>query len=178
MGGGNYKEFKIGELFRTYTGDVDLQNKDLTETGEYFINSGVQNQGIKGRTIRKARIFNENTLTVDFFGNCYYRDFKYKLATHNHVFSLSSDVLRNQEVSLYVATTFSYLRSCHSFNEMLTQTILKNKCVVLPVTVDGEINYQTMELYVRAIEKLSIRSIVDWKDRIIETTKSLVDKNI
>ena len=177
-GGGNYKEFKIGELFRTYTGDVDLQNKDLTETGEYFINSGVQNQGIKGRTIRKARIFNENTLTVDFFGNCYYRDFKYKLATHNHVFSLSSDVLRNQEVSLYVATTFSYLRSCHSFNEMLTQTILKNKCVVLPVTVDGEINYQTMELYVRAIEKLSIRSIVDWKDRIIETTKSLVDKNI
>lgn len=65
-------EFKIGELFESYTGDVDLQNRDLTDEGEYFINSGVMNQGIKGRTTRKAKIFNEGSLTIDFFGNCYY----------------------------------------------------------------------------------------------------------
>lgn len=98
-GGVKYKEFKIGELFESYTGDVDLQNRDLTDEGEYFINSGVMNQGIKGRTTRKAKIFNEGSLTIDFFGNCYYRDFKYKLATHNHVFSLSSDVLLNDRKS-------------------------------------------------------------------------------
>lgn len=164
-------------MFESYTGDVDLQNRDLTDEGEYFINSGVMNQGIKGRTTRKAKIFNEGSLTIDFFGNCYYRDFKYKLATHNHVFSLSSDVLRNQEVSLYVATTFSYLRACHSFNEMLTQGILKKNYIALPINDNGGIDYEFMGFLIRGISKVAIKSVVDWKDRIIETTKFLVGKN-
>ena len=174
-GGGKYKEFIIGDLFETFAGDVDLQNRDLTNTGEYFINSGVMNQGIKGRTTRKARIFNEGSLTIDFFGNCFYRDFKYKLATHNHVFSLQSDILKNQEISLYIAATFYYMKKCHSFNEMLTQTILKNYSIVLPVKNNDEIDYEFMDFFIKAVEKICIKSVVDWKDRIIQTTKNVVN---
>ena len=174
-GGGKYKEFIIGDLFESFAGDVDLQNRDLTNTGEYFINSGVMNQGIKGRTTRKARIFNEGSLTIDFFGNCFYRDFKYKLATHNHVFSLQSDILKNQEISLYIAATFYYMKKCHSFNEMLTQTILKNYSIVLPVKDNDEIDYEFMDFFIKAVEKICIKSVVDWKDRIIQTTKNVVN---
>ena len=174
-GGGKYKEFIIGDLFETFAGDVDLQNRDLTNTGEYFINSGVMNQGIKGRTTRKARIFDEGSLTIDFLGNCFYRDFKYKLATHNHVFSLQSDILKNQEISLYIAATFSYMKKSHSFNEMLTQTILKNYSIVLPVKDNDEIDYEFMDFFIKAVEKLCIKSVVDWKDRIIQTTKNVVN---
>lgn len=168
MGGGKYKEFIIGDLFETFAGDVDLQNRDLTNTGEYFINSGVMNQGIKGRTTRKARIFNEGSLTIDFFGNCFYRDFKYKLATHNHVFSLQSDILKNQEISLYIAATFYYMKKCHSFNEMLTQTILKNYSIVLPVKDNDEIDYEFMDFFIKAVEKLCIKSVVLWLTGKIE----------
>ena len=167
-----YKDFRIGDLFESFTGDVDLQNRDLTEDGEFFINSGVQNQGIKGRTTRKAKVFNEGTLTIDFFGNCYYRDFRYKLATHNHVFSLSSPILKNQDVSLYAAAVFSYLKSRHSFNNMLTQTILKNNRIILPVDNNDEIDYQFMEIFISALKKLCIRSVVEWKDRLIKTAKA------
>lgn len=167
-----YKDFRIGDLFESFTGDVDLQNRDLTKDGEFFINSGVQNQGIKGRTTRKAKVFNEGTLTIDFFGNCYYRDFRYKLATHNHVFSLSSPILKNQDVSLYAAAVFSYLKSRHSFNNMLTQTILKNNRIILPVDNNDEIDYQFMELFISALKKLCIRSVVEWKDRLIKTAKA------
>lgn len=167
-GGGKYKEFIIGDLFETFAGDVDLQNRDLTNTGEYFINSGVMNQGIKGRTTRKARIFNEGSLTIDFFGNCFYRDFKYKLATHNHVFSLQSDILKNQEISLYIAATFYYMKKCHSFNEMLTQTILKNYSIVLPVKDNDEIDYEFMDFFIKAVEKLCIKSVVLWLTGKIE----------
>ena len=110
----SFNTYKIGDLFESFTGDVDIQNKDLTDDGDYFINSGVTNCGIKGKVKREAKIFPENTLTVDFFGNTYYRDFKYKLATHNHVFSLSSSVLKNRAVGLYLSTTFSYLTKKYS----------------------------------------------------------------
>ena len=44
-----YKEFKIGELFTAQTGDTDLQQKDINGKGTYFINSGVEGLGIKGK---------------------------------------------------------------------------------------------------------------------------------
>lgn len=108
-GGRQLHKFKIGDLFEGKTGDTDLQQKDVNNRGHLFINSGVQNLGIKGRTDRLARIFPKNTITIDFWGNAYYRDFEYKLATHNHVFSLSGNVIRNEKVGLYLSATMSYM---------------------------------------------------------------------
>lgn len=109
-----YKNFKIGELFIAQTGDVDLQQKDINGKGSYFINSGVEGLGIKGKTDRYAKVFEANTITIDFWGNAYYRDFKYKMATHNHVFSLSGDVIKNRNVGLYLVSAMSYLTKIYS----------------------------------------------------------------
>ena len=38
-----FKEYKIGVLFKGQTGDVDLQQKDINGKGTYFINSGEEN---------------------------------------------------------------------------------------------------------------------------------------
>ncbi|MGM9798806.1 MAG: restriction endonuclease subunit S, partial [Parabacteroides sp.] len=120
-----YKEFKIEELFSAQTGDTDLQQKDINGRGTYFINSEVEGLGIKGKTDREAKTFNENTITIDFWGNAYYRDFKYKMATHNHVFSLSGSVIRNRSVGLYLVSTMAYMRRLFSFNHMGTWTKIK-----------------------------------------------------
>ena len=102
-----FKKFKINDIFSTPDkGDVDLQQDDINGKGEFFINSGKTNFGIKGKTDRKARIFPPNTITIDFWGNAYYRDYNYKLATHNHVFSFNDDVIKNKEVGLYLVGTF------------------------------------------------------------------------
>ena len=49
-----FKKFALGTLFTSSTGDVDLQQKDINGKGEFFINSGVVNRVIKGRTDRPA----------------------------------------------------------------------------------------------------------------------------
>ena len=56
---GGFKEFRIGDLFDSQTGDVDLQQSDVNGKGSFFINSGLENCGIKGKTDRQAlkRIF-------------------------------------------------------------------------------------------------------------------------
>lgn len=164
----------LKKIFTAQTGDVDLQQKDIDNKGEYFINSGVQNYGIKGRTSRKARIFNANTITVDFFGNVYYRPFKYKMATHNHVFSLSGDIIKNDKVGLYLVAQMNYFKHIFSYNEMATWNKIKELEISVPILEDGSIDYDYMERYISVIEKLSIRKVIEWKDKIIDTTKACI----
>ncbi len=152
-------EFKLDKLFKARSGDVDLQQKDCHGKGEYLINSGVENCGIKGRTGRPARIFPANSITVDFWGNAFYRNFAYKLATHNHVFSLSGEVIKNERVGLFLVAQLSFLRKLFSFDHMGTWNKIKTQTIVLPVTTDGTIDFAFMESFMRELEEERMREL-------------------
>lgn len=169
-----FKEFKFEDLFNSETGDVDLQNKDINGKGQIFINSGKTNFGIKGRTTRKAKIFPANTITVDFLGNAYYRDYEYKLATHNHVFSLSGEIIKNKKVGLFLVSTMLYLTRIFAHSNMLTWNKLKEQTILLPIKNNGELDFEYMENYIRAIEKLTIKDVVEYKDKMIALTKEII----
>ena len=154
-----FKEFKICQLFTAQTGDTDLQQKDINGEGTYFINSGIEGLGIKGKTDREAKIFNENTITIDFWGNAYYRDFKYKMATHNHVFSLSGSVIRNRSVGLYLVSTMSYMQKLFSYNNMGTWSKIKELYITLPISQSGDIDFAYMESCIREMEESRIREM-------------------
>ncbi|RBP97322.1 hypothetical protein CRD60_07550 [Bifidobacterium aemilianum] len=168
------KNFTLEDLFESSTGDIDLQQKDVNGKGCFLINSGLDNRGIKGRTDRPARVFPANTITVDFWGNAYYRDFAYKMATHNHVFSLAGSVIKNRLVGLYLESALSKLRSLFSYNNMATWNKLKALEISLPVTADNDIDFEYMKCYILAIEKLTIADAVRYKDKVITTMKQIV----
>lgn len=170
------KNFLLGDLFTAFTGDVDLQQKDINDKGEYFVNSGVTNLGIKGKTDRPAKVFPANTITIDFWGNAYYRDFEYKLATHNHVFSLTGEIIKNRLVGLYLVSLLSEFPKLFSYNNMATWNKLKKMKIALPITSAGEVDYAYMENYIRAMEKVTIADVVKYKDKVIETTKAVVEQ--
>lgn len=151
-----FGEFALKKLSISQTGDVDLQQKDINGRGTFFINSGVENRGIKGKTDREAKVFPANTITIDFGGNAYYRDFEYKMATHNHVFSLSGDIIKNKAVGLYIIGKLSKLPQLFSYNNMATWNKLKELKIELPITQTGEPDFDYMERYIRAIEKVVI----------------------
>lgn len=170
-----FKTFPIGELFECAKGDIDLQQKDINGKGDYFINSGLDNRGIKGKTDRPAKVFPSNTITIDFWGNAYYRDFEYKLATHNHVFSLSGPVIKNKQVGLYLEGALSKLSSIFSYNNMAIWNKLKDMVIELPVvesadadheyTVD-DIDYEYMQERIAEFEQERITELE--QERIAE----------
>ena len=155
-----FKDFLLKDLFVADKGDVDLQQKDVNGKGHYLINSGVDNFGIKGRTDRPAKVFPANTITIDFWGNAYYRDFEYKMATHNHVFSLSGDIIKNREVGLFLVGSMASFPKVFSYSNMATWPKLKEMTVSLPVREDGtpdcdymqECVIKTMQGYVRKVD--------------------------
>ena len=180
MGGGYelnskiWQEFKIGDLFTSKTGDTDLQQRDINGKGEYFLNSGYANCGVNGKTDRPARIFPKNTITIDFLGYVFYRNFSYKMATHNHIFSLSSDIIKNEQVGLFLVTSLSYLKNLFSFSNMGTWTKIKELTIKLPTTADGEIDFDFMESFIKAIQKECIKGVGSYLAKNIATTKELI----
>lgn len=169
-----FKKFTLEALFTSSTGDVDLQQKDINGKGHFFVNSGVENRGIKGRTDRPAKVFPANTITIDFWGNAYYRDFEYKMATHNHLFSLTGDVIKNRLVGMYIVGLLSKLPKLFSYTNMATWNKLKSIEISLPVTPAGDIYFDYMERYIRAVEKLAISDAVEYKSKLVAVTKQVV----
>ena len=160
-----YVKKSIKSILKGQTGDVDLQQKDIDGEGCYFINSGVQNMGIKGKTSREAKIFAANTITIDFFGNAYYRPFEYKMATHNHVFSMSGDIIKNENIGLYLTVAMSYFRHLFSFSDMGTLTTINDLEISLPLAKDGSPDYAFMENFINAIKKQTIAHVKEFIER-------------
>lgn len=173
----NWGEFRIGDLFTSKTGDTDLQQKDINGKGEYFLNSGYTNCGVNGKTDRPARIFSKNTITIDFLGYVFYRNFDYKMATHNHIFSLSGEVIKNEKIGLFLVASLSYLKNLFSFSNMGTWTKFKDLNIKLPITQNGEIDFEFMNNFIKAIKKLVIKDVVLYTDNKIKATKSIVSSN-
>ena len=52
-----------------------------------------------------------------------------------------------------------------------------NLFIKLPVTDSGTPDYKKMSIYLRAIEKLVIKSVVEWKNKKITTTAKIVNEH-
>ena len=174
-----FKEFKVGELFDGSTGDTDLKKEHLDGQGYPVVTAGVDNLGIAGYSSTNAKVLPANTLTVDMFGNCYFRPFEYKMVTHARVFSLSlKDGQLTPETGLYICTMFSWLRSKYNYSNMCSYNKIKAETIQLPVKpcTEDDIDWDYMASYVRTMEKQVIADVVDYKNEVIAMTKKLVKK--
>ncbi len=160
--GGIFKEYKIGELFEASNGNTDIQAKHINGKGYYVVSSGLLNCGIIGKSDIEANIFDENTITIDMFGNVFVRDFKYKLVTHARVFSLKlqQEPPKNIyiKILLYIATQLSFLNKIFSYNNMCSYNKIANFKITLP-TLNNELAFEYMEERIRELESERIREL-------------------
>ena len=154
-----FRSFALEELFTASKGDTDLQKKDINGKGQFVVTSGETNQGIEGRTDRPAKIFPSNTITIDFLGNAYYREYEYKMVTHNRVCSLSGNVIRNDKVGIYLVGVLSKLRTLFSYNHAATWDRLKILTIELPVTSTNDIDFAYMQERIAELEKERIAEL-------------------
>ena len=148
-----YKKIKLEEIFESQNGDTDIKQSDLNDEGIMVVSSGEQNYGIIGKTDLSAKIIPGNTITVDMFGNVYYREQDYKMVTHARVFSLESKERIDKEVNLYFVALLKYLKELYSYQNMCSWNKIKNDYIEVPIDDDGCIDYEYMGKYISYIEK-------------------------
>lgn len=163
------KEFRIGDLFTSQNGNTDLKKEHINGRGYPVVSSGLENTGIIGLTDIDARILPRNTITVDMFGNVFFRDFEYKLVTHARVFSLIPKGYRmGVKKGLYVVSMLSWLSRVFSYNNMCSYKKIENMPLSLPVIESSDpnheytvndIDWQYMEDRIKELEEDRIKEL-------------------
>ncbi len=162
--GGKLKKWKLEELFTSSNGDFDIQQKHINGVGEFVISSGVQSLGLIGKTDISAKVFPQNTITVDMFGNVYYRDFSYKMVTHARVFSLSfKDNSITPKAALFISSCMQFLRHMFSYSDMASwDKIKKQKMSIYLPTKNNKPAVSYMEKYIHVLEEERIHVLEDY----------------
>lgn len=168
MTNNKWKKFMISELFYAQNGDVDIKRKDINGRCHPVITSGRENFGIAGLSDISAKIFDAGTITVDMFGNAYYRDFMYKMVTHARVFSIKliNNMQMNYKTGLFIVSSLSFLRSIFSFDKMCTFDKIKNFNINIPVKEHDAIDWEYIESFMNDIEQDVIRERIDRIEKI------------
>lgn len=144
-------EYRLGDLFIGENGDFDIQRKHINGRGEYVITAGLTNNGILGKTDVEAKIFNSDTITIDMFGNAFYRPYEYKLVTHARVFSLSALFEITYNIGLFISNSLHFLPSLFGYDNMCLWSKIKDIKIQLP-TKNGKIDFEFMESFVAELE--------------------------
>lgn len=186
----NWGEFRIGDLFiRLNTKKLPYKAKDLPVNVQDKFNlpcltSSFNNQGLNyfaprdGATILKNVIslpsnsdvyrgyFQSRDFTV--LSDAYVIDWINKETKHkiqSYLFSLTS-INKVTDLPIY-----SYKNKLGGWN------VVRNKLIQLPINKDGDIDFEFMNNFIKAIEKLVIKDVVLYADNKIKATKSIVSSN-
>jgi hypothetical protein len=163
--GMSFAKFKLETIFDAANGDFDIQQKHISDKGEFVVSSGETNTGVIGKSDVNAKVFPENTITVDMFGFSYFRGYKYKMVTHARVFSLNlkDGAKMTRESGLYFVSQLQFLRKFYSYNNMASWKKVKNEEIELPITATGEIDFRKMEERIRELEAyLKVTGLSDY----------------
>lgn len=149
----NWKDFRLEDLFDSINGDYDLQQKHINGKGIPVISSGESNFGVIGKTDIKAKVIPENTITVDMFGNVYFRNYEYKIVTHARVFALQPKETVSIEIGLFLAASLKHLKEMYSYNNMCSWNKIKNQTIKLPAKELTVPDWEYMETYIAELEQ-------------------------
>ena len=184
-------EFKISDVFDLYKG------KRLTKAEHIcgntpFIGSTDSNNGVTGY-IGQEPIFTGNAITISYngsVGQVFYQENSFWASDDITVLYLKNHIL-NASLYGYLSGALKKAGSKFSYSYKWNLERMKETLIILPIQIDinnspvidqnhtyhpdGYIpDWTYMEKYIRAIEKVVIKDVVDYKDSIIAKTKEVV----
>lgn len=98
----------------------------------------------------------------------------YSNDSHNLILRLLDEGFRTKDVQLYIATCVKKsLKHKYSWGCSVSSTKIKKETISLPAR-KGKIDYASMSTLISAIQKLVIKDVVQYADRNINATESIV----
>lgn len=152
-------------MFDGENGDFDIQQKHINNKGSFVVTAGLSNSGILGKSDVKAKIFPKNTITIDMFGNTFYRNYEYKMVTHARVFSLIPKLIISENIGLFISVSMFYLIHNFGYENMCLWSKIKDDKIKLPIKDENlgavleNIDFVFMENFIRELEEERIREL-------------------
>lgn len=139
--------------------------KDDQILGEIpFVMAGVTNTGVANYISNPIAKFPENSITIDIFGNTFYRSYAFGAGDDTGVYWSDKKSYSKEQMLFFTAVMGKSLLGKYSFGEKLRSSRSLDFKVNLPAK-NGLVNYQFMETLISAVQKLVIKGVVDYADK-------------
>lgn len=169
-----FGEFEVSDIYEVQKVQHKLDKSQITSAGIYpCFSSDTSNNGILGYTNNPEFHISDETQVFVIFGD------------HTRTFDIATtdfSVLDNVKV---LKPTTNNIKALQYINSVWRKSIpnlgyarhwsvAKDKKLLLPIKSDGTPDFEYMEKYIKALEKIVIADVVRYKDKMIETTKKVV----
>lgn len=167
------KKFRIGDLFDYRRGKESAPKKvpkgDIPLISETSSNNGF----VRGAS--STHVFPAKTITVSVnYAQTVFLQLKEFCASVNIIILVPKfDNVPNAAL-LYFVALLRANNGVYDYNYKISKDRLMNTVLLVPVTSTGAIDFDYMQNYIHATEKQTIKSVVEYKDRVIAKTKKVV----
>ena len=178
------KDYKDGDialsqcLFKDIFNNIKqgrrLKKDDQQEGDIPFVMSGVTNTGVVGYIANPVAVFPKNSITIDIFGNAFYRDYNFGAGDDTGVYWNDNVNYSKQEMLFFTASMEKSLSGKYSYGKKLRSSQSYDFKMYV-IDKNGKPDYKTMKLFISAIQKLVIRDVVLYADSKIAATKSILN---
>ena len=170
------KEFEYQEIFEKIAQGRRLKKSNQIVGNIPFVMSGVTNTGIVNYISNPVVMFPKNSITLDIFGNAFYRPYDFGAGDDTGVYWNENNIF-NKESMLFITTSMTTsVLGKYDYGKKLRSSQSKHIKMSLPVK-NGKPDIDYMEIFTKAIIKLVIKDVVRYADERIDATKRVVGEH-
>ena len=173
-----WKMFRIGELFEinSYKKRFDANKVQIEEVGFPYVVRTALNNGIRGYINEDVEFLNEGN-TISFgqdTATMFYQEKPYFTGDKIKIVKCKDESFNKLNAHFFIAAMGKAFSSFSWGSSSFSVEIIKNQNISLPST-QGVPLYAYMEVFIRAVQKLVIKEVVEYADRKIAGTKEIVN---
>ena len=154
-----FSEFTYENIFNKIVQGRRLKKDDQISGNIPFVMAGTTNTGIVNYISNPVASFPKNSITIDIFGNTFYRNYDFGAGDDTGVY-WHNEKKYSKEVMLFFATSMEKsIVGKFDFGNKLRSSQSLNFKMQLPF-IKHQANYAIMETFISAIQKLVIKDVV------------------
>ena len=175
-----WKMFRIGELFEinSYKKRFDANKVQIEEVGFPYVVRTALNNGIRGYINEDVEFLNEGN-TISFgqdTATMFYQEKPYFTGDKIKIVKCKDESFNKLNAHFFITAMGKAFSSFSWGSSSFSVEIIKNQNISLPST-QGVPLYAYMEVFIRAVQKLVIKEVVQYADRKITATREVVTKS-
>jgi hypothetical protein len=168
-----WKEYRFADIFNNIQQGRRLKKDDQIEGSIPFVMAGVTNTGVVNYISNPVATFPKNSITIDIFGNAFYRNYDFGAGDDTGVYWNTERKLSREMMLFLTKTSEKALQGKFSYGKKLRSSQSLNFRMKLP-TKNGTPDYDFMNTYIKAIEKLVIKEVVLYAEKKIQASQEAI----
>ena len=171
-----WKEYRFADIFNNIQQGRRLKKDDQIEGSIPFVMAGVTNTGVVNYISNPVATFPKNSITIDIFGNAFYRNYDFGAGDDTGVYWNTERKLSREMMLFLTKTSEKALQGKFSYGKKLRSSQSLNFIMKLP-TKNGTPDYDFMNTYISAIHKVVIKEVVLYAEKKIQATQKVVNNS-